>query len=569
MYSVHVDGKLLFSSSAVDDEHIILSPMLTLDVSGAGSLSFILPPGNALYHDIKKLKSIITVKQNDDIIFRGRVLDDEKDFYNQKDVYCEGDRSFLLDSLSAPYAYKGTALGLFEKLIREHNAQVDSEKQFTVGNVTAISNETLEVENVAYHETLKEFDEKLLSVYGGYLMTRTEDGVTFVDWLAKSGDTNSQVIEFSVNLLDIKDKVDASDVFTVLIPLGASNMDEDGEYTEPVNVAPVNNGLKYIQDDDAIALYGKIWRTKTWDYEENPTALMEKAQQYLKTGIALQTLTLNAIDMHFINGDAKAIRIGAYVRILSNPHGLDTIMNCTKLDIDLLNPEKTTYTFGEPPRTLTENVVKAEEDLGELTGFGGGRSVKKEMGDIIRWAEVKVNANEAMIELLTGEASRMGERLSKAEITLDGVNAQIVLKASVEEVDALNNKVSEAEIEIDGMNSEITLKANKVYVDSQITTVKTLIADEIDAVYSDVNYDISQAVSTAALTVNGNGWINGALTATSVSAGGLTIGGTNLKLITKSLLNGNSTIQVVATGGVVSNVEFHKKYTEFHFLGYE
>lgn len=574
MYTIYVDGKLLFSSTGMDEEHIILSPKLSLDVNGAGSLTFTMPPGHELYNAIHKLKSIITVYQDDDIIFRGRAMDDTKDFYNQKEVYCEGDRSFLLDSQCAPYTYSGTVRGLFSKLINEHNGQVEKAKRFTVGKVTAVStSEKLDVENVAYWETLKEIEEKLVDAYGGYLMTRTEGDVTYVDWLAKSGDTSSQKIEFSVNLLDLKDKVDASDVFTVLIPLGASSLGDDGEYSDPVNVSSVNGGKKYIQDDDAVAQYGKIWRTKTWNYEEDPAKLLAKGREYLKTGIALQTLTLNAIDMHFIDGDAQAIRAGAYVRILSNPHGLDITMNCTKLEIDIPNPENTTYTFGEPPRTLTENVVKAEEDVGSLTGGGrggggGGRSVKEELKDYIRWADIRADEDEATIDLLTGEVSRHGERLSKAEINLDGVNAQIVLKASVEEVDALGRRVSSAEIEIDGLNSEIVLKANKVYVDAQITTVKTLIADEIEAAYSDFNYSIANSISTKSLTASGNAWVNGTLTASSTSTGSLKLNGYSISREEKTVLTGAS-LEVTTSGGTVTGVTLHKSTSTISYLDWD
>lgn len=573
MYTIYVDGNLLFSSAACDEEHIILSPRLSLDVSSAGSLTFVLPPGNALYNSIHRLKSIITVKQDDEIIFRGRVLDDEKDFYNQKDVYCEGDRSFLLDSLCAPYAYSGTALGLFQKLINEHNAQVDSEKQFAIGRVTAVSSsETLEVENVAYYETLKEFEEKLLDVYGGYLMTRTEGGVTYVDWLLKSGDTSSQVIEFSVNLLDIKDKVDASDVFTVLIPLGASNLGEDGEYSEPVNIASVNNGLKYIQDDEAVARYGKIWRTKTWNYEEDPAKLKAKGLEYMKTGIALQTLTLQAIDMHFINGSAKAIRNGSYVRILSNPHGLDITMNCTKMDIDLLNPENTPYTFGEPPRTLTENVVKAEEDLGDLTGSGvggrgggGGRSVKEELKDYIRWADIRADADEALIELTAGEVRKNGERLSRAEITLDGLNAQILLKADVSTVNELENRMTSAEIEIDGANAQILLKANATTVDALGKRVSSA-EIEIDGLNSEITLKADKVTIDAELTTIKKYFAGSATAAkmvvTNMTAVSLTVGGNKCAWKSKEVVTGVS-VSDHKSGAMVRLADGDSYYLEY------
>ena len=105
MYKIYVDGALLWADNADSVETDILTPKLKLDVNGAGSLSFVMPPGNLLYNSVKKLKSIITVEEDGDIIFRGRVMDDTRDFYNQKSVYCEGDRSFLLDSLKKPYAH--------------------------------------------------------------------------------------------------------------------------------------------------------------------------------------------------------------------------------------------------------------------------------------------------------------------------------------------------------------------------------------------------------------------------------------------------------------------------------
>lgn len=295
-------------------------------------------------------------------------------------------------------------------------------------------------------------------------------------------------------------------MFTVLIPLGASTIGDDGEYSDPVGIAAVNGGLPYIQDDAAVALYGKIWKSKTWNDVDDPAKLLEKAKTYMKTGIAAQTLTLSAIDMHFMDGSAEAIRIGEHVRILSDPHGLDLTIICAKMDIDLQNPENTTYTFGETPRALTDHVAQTKDAVKTMTGGGGSKSLKEELGDVIRWAEIKTNANEATIDLLTGEVSRQGERLSTAEISLDGVNAQIVLKADVETTtelerrvnaaeieidganaqimlkadatvtDALGKRVSAAEIEIDGLSSEITLKADKVTIDAELTSIKKYFA---------------------------------------------------------------------------------------------
>lgn len=501
MYTIHADGELLYSTASEAVESIVLSPRLTLDVEKAGSLSFTVPPGNSLHKKLKKMKTIVTVEQDNAQIFRGRVTEIETDYYNQQNIYCEGDRAFLLDTVHEPYEYSGSVSGLFSKLIANHNALVDAGKKFTVGTVTAVSSsETLESESDSYVNTSEEIQDKLLDAYGGYLKTRTVGSTHYIDWLKQPGGTSGQAITFSVNLLDLSDKISAEDVFTVLIPMGYSEIDDEGKYTDPVDISSVNDGQKYIQDDAGIALYGKIWRAHTWPNEQSPQKLKEKAQAYLKTGVALQTVSLKAIDMHFVDGYVEALQIGDKVRILSNPHGIDQTILCAKMDIDLLNPENTSYTFGTAPKALTDNTKRVEKDVNTLTGRGGGgrKSAKEEAGDIIRWAKINVDEANAYIQLTAGELNKTNQRLSAAEIEIDGANAQLTLaasrmddlegrttsaeialdganaaislKASKTEVDELGSRVTQAEINIDGAKSQITLKANKTVVDGILST---------------------------------------------------------------------------------------------------
>lgn len=565
MYEIRIDGQLLFSTAGVDDEHIILSPKLSPDMEGAGSLTFTMPPGHALYDGIRKLKGIVTVTQDDKTIFRGRVLDTETDFYRQKTVYCEGDLSFLLDSIYAPGVYTGKVMDFFAQLIEAHNEQVDEEKRFTIGVIDAVDATTPyegseQVETRVYWDTSTIIHDRLIGPNGGYLKTRTEGGVTYIDWLKKTGDTNGQVIEFAVNLLDLKDKTDASDVFTVLLPLGYTEM-VDGEYTDPVTIASVNGGVEYIQNDEAVAMYGKIWRTKSWNWIEDPALLLQKARDYLKTGMAMQTVTLKLIDMRFITGNADAIQIGQYVRILSDPHGMDMLLPCIKIDLDLLNPENSTYTFGERLQTLTENVARTEEDVDDLTGRGrggGGRGIQQEAQDIIRWAKIIVDEANGRIDLNTGEINKIEDRVKTAEIEIDGVNADILLTTQV--TDQLGNRISAAEIEIDGLNSEINLKANKVTVDAEIADLSTAITD--------MRYAIAESISTKALTVNGNAWSSGTLTAGGLSAGSLTLNGNGISLSEATFLTSGTTLTVNSTGGTVTGVTLNKKTNTIYYLGW-
>lgn len=511
MYKVCVDGALLWRSDVDSAGTDILTPKLKLDVNGAGSLSFVMPPGNLLYNSIKKLKSIITVEEDGDIIFRGRVMDDTRDFYNQKSVYCEGDRSFLLDSLKKPYSYNGNVQAFFRELVSGHNGQVDAEKRFTVGNITAVdASLTMEAEDDSYQSTSDAIENRLLGAYGGYMATRTAGGVTYLDWLKEPGGADAREISFSVNLLELKDKLDAADIFTVLLPLGSSNIDSNGDQKDPVSIASVNGGVEYIQDDDAVNLYGKIWRAQTWSNEDDPSALLAKAREFLKTGALLRTITLTAVDMHFIDSAAASVHIGDKVHILSNPHGMDLTMACAQMEIDLLNPENTTYTFGEPPKTLTENYIKTDKDVAKVSGRKGGKSANQKVGDVYRWAKVTLDEQKAQIMLAAEDRSKITNRVSHAEILIDGMQADIKLKAERSLVNELESRVTSAEVDIDGMNAAIKLKADANIVDSlgtRVTSAEVTIDGmnaniklKADATVTD---DLGTRLSSAEITLDG------------------------------------------------------------------
>lgn len=515
MYAIYVDGQLLYSTASVDDESIVLNPKLSLDVNAAGSLTFVLPPGNRMHGSIQKMKSIITVEQDGEQIFRGRVLDDEKDFYNQKSVYCEGDRAFLLDSIQRPYEFSGKVRDLFRRYITNHNAMVDASRQFTVGTIDAVSeSETLTISNKSFANTSGEIESKLLGAYGGYLRTRTVGSTTYIDWVKKYGGANSQVIEFAVNLLDLKDKVDAGDVFTVLIPLGKTELNDDGEYGDPLNVASVNGGKDYIENAAGIALFGKIWRSRTWSQEDNASKLLTKGREYLETGIAVNTITLKAVDWHFVDPATQRIKLGDDVRILTEPHGLDKTTICAQMEIDLNNPEQTLYTFGEPPKTLTDNVQDIDEEVGGLTGGGGGgrKPIEEEVKDIIRWAKINVDELNANIQLTAGELNRTTQRLSAAEIVLDGLKAEVTIAASV--MDDLNDRLSSAEVRISGAEATIDLKVDKngvisainlspesVKIQSKLINLEGYVtASQLSAEIADITNAYSERILTNTLT---------------------------------------------------------------------
>lgn len=365
MYTIRTDGKLLYTPHLSDAGCGVFSPQLTVELNKAGSLSFIMPPNNVAYNDIAKLNSIVTVYQDDEEMFRGRVLNDEKDFYNQKSNYCEGELAFLIDSIQRPYTYSGTVANLFRQYISNHNSRVESVKQFTVGNITvSAASKTISCENDSYPNTFDELTDKLLNTYGGYLKVRGSGNTRYIDWLEESGNYSSQTIEFGVNLLDFAEYISGENVFTVLIPVGKSLTDDEGNPAGNVTIASVNSGKDYIEDSTAVSLFGRIEATESWSEVEDPSELKQLAQDYLSNSIELAvTLSVKAVDLSLLDVKWERIRLGDWLQVISIPHNLNRWFQCTKIIYDLIDPEKTEYVFGVDYTSFTGQQVDGSKSI--------------------------------------------------------------------------------------------------------------------------------------------------------------------------------------------------------------
>ena len=365
MYTIYSDNQLLYSPDMAYSDYALLSPKVETEVNMSGSVSFIMPPTNPAYDAIRKLSSIITVYDDGEEIFRGRVLHDEKDFYKRKNVYCEGELSFLLDSIVRPYEWSGSVRGLLEKYITDHNAQVEPVKQFKVGNVTVTdANDYIVRASGQYPDTLSEMNDKLLNLMGGYFFVRKEADGRYIDYLKDPPRRNAQTIEFGSNLLDITEYISADEVFTVLIPLGAEQEDGNGNQTGRLTIKSVNGNKDYIVDQNAVNLFGYVWRKQEWDDVTVASNLLTKGREFLKSGIEMAvSLTLKAIDLHLLDVNTERLKVGDIVRVISVPHKVDQYFLCSKITLDITNPGNSEYTFGYTFTTMTEKMMHSSNTI--------------------------------------------------------------------------------------------------------------------------------------------------------------------------------------------------------------
>lgn len=435
MYRVYCDGLPIYNDKLEGLK--IFSPSLDLELNKTGSFSFTLYPDHPYYGSIQKLKSIITVYQEDYLLFRGRVLDDEIGFYNEREVTCEGELAFLLDSIKRPYDFTGSVAEYLALLLDSHNAQVDETKRFTLGNVTVTDpNDYIVRSNIDYTDTWKEMNDKLLTLLGGFLSVRHADGVAYLDYLADFALLSPQKIEFGKNLLDQKRIIKGADVATVVIPLGAKLKDAEGKDTDKrLTIETVNGGADFIEDASAISQYGTIVKTVIFDDVTIAENLKAKGQAYLSSLVKLpESIELTAADLATVSTAFSSFHLGTYVDVVSKPHGLNQKFLVRKLSIHLLDPAANKLTLGgvfeglaASLKGLTDTQGKIINEISESVRKASEAvyNVEQNLESSIRQSEENIKATVAESYYLKDETDALVSSVSTTiEQTKESVEIQ-------------------------------------------------------------------------------------------------------------------------------------------------
>lgn len=365
MYRIYADETLIYDSTL--DDYIITKGQITKEVNKSGSFVFTIYQDHPYYDELQKLKTIITVYKNEKIVFRGRILNDSIGFFKAKTFTCEGELSFLLDSIQRPYTFTGSPEKLFIQFISNHNSSIDEVKNFGIGEITVKDdNDYINCSNSSYDNTLTNIKDHLVKTHEGYLhITRGDNQKPILNWFADFPYMSQQNINFGENLLDFVKTNSAENIATAIIPLGAKIKSESEEKTEEaeekrLTIESVNGGIDYIYDPVAVAKYGWIFKVETWDDVTEPANLLRKGQASLNNIIKQNTtIEVKAIDLALMDRSIDSFELGDYINIISEPHGLNDKLLLKKQTLDLLKPDNDKITLGYTYSTFTDKSLSS------------------------------------------------------------------------------------------------------------------------------------------------------------------------------------------------------------------
>lgn len=385
------------------------------------SFSFEMYPNNPGYNLIKDLKTLVEIKnvKTNETKFKGRILIQTPGMSTSgllsKSVICESELGYLMDSVQTYGEYHNISVrGFLELIVDNHNNQVSEDKHFTVGIVDVIDGNDSLYRYLGYDKTLDTIKDKLINRLGGELRIRHEDGVRYLDYVQSIGKKKDTEIVLARNLVTIEQERDPSDVITRLIPLGVKLEDSD----ERLTVSSINNGFNYIDDEEAIAEFGIIVDTVTFDNVTVVENLLRKGKEYLKENNKIKKKhKVTALDLSTIGLDVDSFEVGNTHRVVNPLMNINEDLRVTEKTLDINSPQSSTLSIGDKFEDIKDyqldNIATAKEV----------KSVKETVQTTVNALNTVSDELNNTVEILNNTNENMGNLSEVVKANVDATNA--------------------------------------------------------------------------------------------------------------------------------------------------
>ncbi len=397
MYDTMGVKHTVYDPSSDDETLLVTSAKVTNEIDKAGEASFTIAKIHPLYNMFRKISTLVEIRRDNAIIFFGRVYGIRRDFYMNKTITCEGALAFLEDICLMPFHYlklqRDPASGAeyytyenkskwdyFKDIMAVYNKYCQEDRKLAY--YSNVIDETFAYNEIdgttSFNSVLKEIQDKIIGDFDYSLMcTYYQDEETGkpaaqVNICRQPIGSSNQKIEFGKNLIDFEEYIDASECYNCIIPVGKGNIcifSDDGESEN--STVPIIDRIWWVQGGLDSDINGIIHKVVNFDNIETVEELWEAAQAMFSYGggVTSYEFEINAIDLNLLDVNVNAIDIGKSVRVISEPHNIDDEFVCYKADINLLEPDQSSYTFKKPtrmsPETMTDHLYTTLAGINE------------------------------------------------------------------------------------------------------------------------------------------------------------------------------------------------------------
>ena len=373
MYQIFFDGLPIYDPRTEDFQ--VREPDVHLAVGESGEMAFVIDDDHPNAAQLTKLKGVLELRADGRPIFKGRIIRDTKDFTLARKIEVEGLLACLNDSIIPPFSFpgdwandpdyqaaaaNGNVVAFFLGwLLQQHNSQVGPAQRIYLGDVTvADPNNYITRASEKHATTMETVRAKLEDLMGGYLLADYSGENTLLHYYQELPLTNTQVVEYGENLLDLVNELDASDTFTAILPVGKDGLTlaslPDGE----VSPGYIKAG-KIIYSVEAEEQYGgvRVVRLEEWSDVTVAENLRRKALDRLSGGgpLLTQTITVKAVDLGFDQDQGVGrFVVGRHVRIESRPHNFSATYPLMELNPNITDPGDTSIVLGATIKSSTD-----------------------------------------------------------------------------------------------------------------------------------------------------------------------------------------------------------------------
>ena len=298
----------------------------TEKINCAGSLKF---SATRNFAPILQDKTIITLIDGDETVFRGRVLSAVQRTAMPLNVVCEGELAFFNDS-TVVGAFHGEIENVISELIELHNSRTGAWQHITEGDLNSGGTEYVVGEAGKRVKTIEMLQNAIAFESNHFLFF--ENGTLNYDRINSQRYINRQEIIFGENLISFQREHRYDDIVTRVYAYGTTQSGEQFKLDNPVDA-----DAAYIEQ------YGII--AKRIDVNAESVAELTRIAQSALCVAHYDNIKIEAFDRHWIDSSIPRFRPRAtYVR--SYPDNFNSMVIIREVTQDWLHPEKNKIQVG-------------------------------------------------------------------------------------------------------------------------------------------------------------------------------------------------------------------------------